>query len=136
MAARFAPGVSTTRLITLPMMVSMIRSGGVPAGNSPQSIAAWMMVRAPPKRARTMVCTFPSNCGGYCGASISTRGSTGAILLRTGSRRARQARPVSHRYARDQLVEDLDHLGPRLRVVGRFGDIQGGFIAGPHEHMR
>src|SRR6185437_3702739 len=38
--------------------------------------------------------------------------------------------------ALDQLVEDLDHFGSRLRPVGRFGDVQGCLVAASHEHVR
>src|SRR5438132_970343 len=54
MVARRAPGVSTMRLITRPMMASMIRSGGVLAGSSPRSAAAWMTVRAAARTRRSM----------------------------------------------------------------------------------
>ena len=57
-----------------------------------------------------------------------------------GSSNSRHAvgnvRQTSRRNARDELVEDLDHLGTRPRAVRRFRDVQGGLVTGTHEYVR
>src|ERR1039457_776339 len=52
------------------------------------------------------------------------------------SLRRRRGGQTSRRHARDELVEDLDHLGTRPRAVCRLRDVQGGLVAGPHEYVR
>src|ERR1700684_458057 len=39
-------------------------------------------------------------------------------------------------YDVDEAVEDLEHVGAGLGGVDRFGDVEGGLVAGAHENVR